>query len=40
LRRDHTPYFCREATLYNIKQCFGFVVQSAVLGEALAGVEV
>jgi ureidoacrylate peracid hydrolase len=34
-----SPDFCREATIYNIKQCFGFVVSSEVLGDALAGVE-
>jgi len=31
-----SPDFCREATLYNIKQCFGFVVGSAALADAIA----
>ena len=35
-----SPDFCREATLYNIKQCFGFVIQSEALGGALAEAEV
>lgn len=30
-----SPDFCRAATLYNIKQCFGFVVQSPDLATAL-----
>ena len=33
-----SPDFCREATLYNIKQCFGFVTGSATLIAALARV--
>jgi nicotinamidase-related amidase len=33
-----SPDFCREATLYNVKQCFGFVAGSAALIEALAEV--
>jgi nicotinamidase-related amidase len=32
-----SPEFCREATLYNVKQCFGFVVGSAALTDGLAG---
>ena len=31
-----SPAFCWEATLYNVKQIFGFVVNSAVIREALA----
>ena len=31
-----SPEFCRDATLYNIKQCFGFVAASAALAAALA----
>ena len=31
-----SPGFCWEATLYNVKQCFGFVTSSAVLRTALA----
>jgi nicotinamidase-related amidase len=31
-----SPDFCREATLYNVKQCFGFVTQTASLEAALA----
>ncbi|HTB39260.1 MAG TPA: isochorismatase family protein, partial [Reyranella sp.] len=31
-----SPAFCWEATLYNVKQIFGFVVQSPTLLEALA----
>ena len=34
-----SPDFCREATLYNIKQCFGFVISSEALGDALVGAE-
>jgi nicotinamidase-related amidase len=30
-----SPAFCMEATLYNVRQCFGFVAQSAALREAL-----
>ena len=30
-----SPAFCTEATLYNVKQCFGFVVRSGDLIEAL-----
>jgi nicotinamidase-related amidase len=33
-----SPDFCRSATLYNVKQCFGFVTGSAALIAALAGV--
>lgn len=33
-----SPDFCREAALYNVKQCFGFVTGSTVLVAALAGV--
>jgi ureidoacrylate peracid hydrolase len=33
-----SPDFCRDATLYNVKQCFGFVVASAALEEALAQI--
>ena len=32
-----SPAFCVEATLYNIRQCFGFVASSGDLGEALHG---
>ena len=32
-----SPSFCTEATLYNIKQCFGFVTGSDQLIDALAG---
>jgi nicotinamidase-related amidase len=31
-----SPRFCHEATIYNVKQCFGFVCQSAAL---ITGVE-
>ncbi|HEX3535312.1 MAG TPA: cysteine hydrolase family protein [Stellaceae bacterium] len=31
-----SPEFCRDATLYNVKQCFGFVANSAALADALA----
>lgn len=30
-----SPAFCREATLYNVKQCFGFVARSSDLSESL-----
>ena len=33
-----SPDFCREATLYNVKQCFGFVAGSTALAGALAQV--
>jgi len=29
-----SPDFCYEATLYNVKQCFGFVASSAALADA------
>jgi nicotinamidase-related amidase len=32
-----SPGFCTEATLYNVKQCFGFVAQSPDLAAALEG---
>jgi nicotinamidase-related amidase len=32
-----SPAFCWEATLYNVKTCFGFVTGSAALRTALAG---
>jgi nicotinamidase-related amidase len=32
-----SPGFCMEATLYNVKQCFGFVARSRSLLDALAG---
>ena len=31
-----SPDFCREATIYNIKQCFGFIAASTALADALA----
>jgi nicotinamidase-related amidase len=31
-----SPDFCREATIYNIKQCLGFIAASAELADALA----
>src|SRR5271169_1922650 len=31
-----SPDFCREATFYNVKQCFGFVTRTASLEAALA----
>ncbi|MGW3447087.1 cysteine hydrolase family protein [Streptomyces sp. NPDC001076] len=30
-----SPPYCMEATLYNVRQCFGFTVTSETLGEAL-----
>jgi ureidoacrylate peracid hydrolase len=35
-----SPDFRREATFYNTKQCFGFVIESEVLGDALARAQV
>lgn len=32
-----SPGFCTEATLYNVRQCFGFVASGADLHEALTG---
>jgi nicotinamidase-related amidase len=31
-----SPAYCEEATLYNVRQCFGFTAESADLGKALA----
>ncbi|KZS67467.1 MAG: cysteine hydrolase [Mycobacterium pseudokansasii] len=31
-----SPEYCWEATLYNVKQCFGFVTDSAALRQALS----
>jgi nicotinamidase-related amidase len=31
-----SPAFCTDATLYNVKQCFGFVVESAALAAGLS----
>jgi ureidoacrylate peracid hydrolase len=31
-----SPDFCREATLYNVKQCFGFVATAAAVSGGLA----
>jgi nicotinamidase-related amidase len=33
-----SPDFCRQATLYNVKQCFGFVVVAAALEHALTRI--
>ena len=30
-----SPDFCREATLYNVRQCFGFVTDSGKILKAL-----
>jgi nicotinamidase-related amidase len=30
-----SPAYCIEATLYNVKQCYGFVAASSVLLEAI-----
>ena len=32
-----SPGFCWEATLYNVKQCFGFVATSAAIKKGLKG---
>jgi len=32
-----SPQFCTEATLYNVKQCFGFVATGQAVAAALAG---
>ncbi len=32
-----SPDYCWQATLYNVKQCFGFVTESRALLDALAG---
>jgi nicotinamidase-related amidase len=34
-----SPDYCWQATLYNVKQCFGFVVESRALLDALASSE-
>src|ERR1700723_1333852 len=34
-----SPDYCMAATLYNVQQCFGFVVQSDVITSALAQAE-
>jgi nicotinamidase-related amidase len=31
-----SPRYCHDATIYNVKQCFGFVAQSAALLDGLA----
>jgi ureidoacrylate peracid hydrolase len=31
----NSPSFCTEATLYNIKQCYGFITESSLLIEAI-----
>lgn len=31
----NSPSFCTEATLYNIKQCYGFITESSLLLEAI-----
>ena len=33
-----SPSYCMAATLYNVQQCFGFVVDSPAIGVALAGL--
>ena len=33
-----SPAYCMAATLYNVQQCFGFVVEAAAIGAALAGL--
>jgi nicotinamidase-related amidase len=33
-----SPDFCREATIWNVKRCFGFVTDSAAILSALAGL--
>lgn len=33
-----SPDYCRQATLYNVNQCFGFVLSSLGLLEALVGI--
>jgi nicotinamidase-related amidase len=32
-----SPSYCTEATLFNVRKCFGFVIDSAAVLEALAG---
>jgi nicotinamidase-related amidase len=34
-----SPRYCHDATIYNVKQCFGFVAQSAALLDGLARAE-
>jgi nicotinamidase-related amidase len=34
-----SPDYCWQATLYNVKQCFGFVTESRALLDALPGAE-
>jgi nicotinamidase-related amidase len=31
-----SPAYCRDATIYNVKQCFGFVASSAAVADGLA----
>lgn len=35
-----SPTFCTEATIWNVKKCFGFVTSSDLLAKALGNVEV
>lgn len=32
-----SPDYCMQAALYNTRQCFGFVVNAAVMADELAG---
>jgi nicotinamidase-related amidase len=34
-----SPSYCHEATLYNVKQCFGFVARSEAIVAAMAGAD-
>jgi nicotinamidase-related amidase len=34
-----SPDYCMQATLYNVKQCFGFVADSQALREGIAALD-
>ena len=34
-----SPEFCRDAAIYNVKQCFGFVAQSTAIAAGIAAAE-
>ncbi len=34
-----SPQYCKEASIYNIKQCYGFIADSAALADALTAAD-
>jgi len=39
IQADTSPDYCISATIYNIRQCFGFIIGSGLLMPELAGNE-